>query len=207
MTYYLDKRPIHLIHLRPTAEHRRAARKLGIRISGDKKVGVWYGVKLPADVIAYMGNVDAAVNANHTAIRLWFDTKYGRIVRPNQFDTYVTPPSEEDKMFLSSWGSFRDSWKKLFSDYSESGTLYQWLGSNSLAAYQEVEKYDIQNKEWSKKLVERGGVVVAPAIPSPKDVDKTYAQSGIPWTPILIIGGLGVAAVYLGPLLSQYTKK
>lgn len=147
------------------------------------QIGVdYYGIVLPPEVEAYIRRIWAQVDALESALWAFFGKKYGLIKPPGgpgQPPTYKdTNWAEDDLKLAQSFDSWANGFKTFGRYYIEgdcggktgvsrsacmtSHAAWQWIASNSLAAYKECEAYEKQSTDW-KNLLNKKGVEVTSA--------------------------------------------
>lgn len=153
----------------------------------------------PADAQALAASVWNDQQNLHGDIRIWMRKKH-KIELPTLGNDLIlatweplgipyepTSPLGRDIAFAQAWMRFVAEFKKYKADIDAAWTI-------TYGQYEKVEKYRIETKAWRTKAKAQGVYITpAPETPSETDVEKA-AGKGVPWTGILVVGGIAAAA-------------
>lgn len=105
----------------------------------------------------------------------------------------------DDKAFNAAWLKWRLGWETFYSEIKDT-----WYYVRSADKYREIEQWDLELQGWRKKFEARKVNVLMPSPSKPGWFGPTNPDvkpdGGIPWTGILIVGGLVAGASILRSL-------
>ncbi len=151
-------------------------------------------------VRVYAARVDVQVDSLNTDWKAFIVKKWG----PDGMAATITADKLDafraDKTFNAAWVKWRLGWETFYSDIKDS-----WYYLRSADKYREVEQYDLELQAWRKKFEERKVKVSMPSpskpgLLGPTNPDVPKPDGEIPWTGILIVGGLVAGASILKSL-------
>jgi hypothetical protein len=150
-------------------------------------------------VRVYASRVDMQVSSLDHDWKAYIVKKWG----PDGLAATVTADKlaayHDDKNFSHGWTTWRLGWEQFFSDIKDT-----WFYVRSADKYREVEQWDLELQAWRLKFEKRKVAVTMPSPskpgpfgPSNPDVPD---KGGIPWTGLMVVGGLIAGASILGSL-------
>jgi hypothetical protein len=161
------------------------------------------------ETLAYVDRVDRLADKLHTAFIAWIREKFG-----DGAETEV-PPTEDERQFIVDWQPWYSRWKVFVESIQP-----QWnpFGPLPLEVWEKTQQWELELKGFRSRFaaLTQGTKVKAPDDPGNLepaggvDPDKAGAgasKTGIPWTPILVIGGVlaaGYALSSVGHLTGRY---
>lgn len=163
-----------------------------------------------SEVVSKLARVDAKIESLRASVDLWARARSGGKAVDLKLPTgdSVLIPSFSDKADEEFYLAFRQwvvEWKTFKQSTEDRWIVNPSLGMDWPVLYHDAEKYELQADEWAAKLRARGGSSAMPKTVTDKDLDETKPSvfSGlnkIPWTPIVLIAGAGVAVYALSRL-------
>lgn len=152
-----------------------------------------------SQVEVYASRVDTQVTSLNKDWNSYLFKKWGSDGLAATVTKEKVAEQQSDKTFGDAWRLWRMNWEQFYNDIQE--WYYHPISYiRSADKYREVEQYDLELQAWRKKFEARKVNVSMPSPskpgilgPSNPDVKDS---GGIPWTGILVVGGLiGVASI------------
>ncbi|MGH9883891.1 MAG: hypothetical protein ACREBE_00060 [bacterium] len=151
------------------------------RNAGSPRNASFWAIKTPGVILDEINTTDTAVRA------------LGRDIS----DTFRDPMSVQQRAFVEQWTEFTKEWKE-FVDSHEHWYDRMWRGS-----YDKAIEFRERVLGWRRRFEDLGGKPTAPLPIMPPDDGKPGPTSG-PWKWILLVAGIGAAALLLrGPRPAQ----
>ncbi len=168
----------------------------------------YYGIILPSEVEAFMTRLLVEVATFENDLASHFAGKYG--------ETPAAKWESEDLQFFNNFRLWASQYREFANNYINGAcrpdmppvvkqacyakhSAWQWVASNSLAAYKQTEAYEGQLSEWRKMAKERNVSVASPSPVSavtklPDGVGSDIA-SIVKWVAIGAVGYMGLKVV------------
>jgi hypothetical protein len=151
------------------------------RNAGNERNASFWAIKTPGVILDEINTTDTAVRA------------LGRDIS----DTLHEPLSVQQRAFVAQWADFVREWTA-FVDGHEHWYQRMWRGS-----YDKAIEFRERVLGWRKRFEEIGGTPTAPPPVMPPD-DGTSGPGSGPWKSILLVAGIGAAALILPEVLRTF---
>jgi len=141
----------------------------------------WWAIKTPGVILEEINTTDTAVNA------------LGRDIA----DTFHEPLAAQQRAFVDQWKAFAAEWKEFVDSHTH------WYDRMWRGSYDKAIEFREGVLKWRKRFEELGGKPTAPPPIMPPDDGKPHPESG-PWKSILLVAGIGAAALILPEVLRTF---
>jgi hypothetical protein len=141
----------------------------------------WGAFKTPGVILDEISTTDTAVNGLSRDIA----------------DTFQEPLSAQQRAFVDQWQAFTTEWREFVARHTH------WYDRMWRGAYDKAIEFREGVLKWRQRFEEMGGKPTAPPPILPADDGKPHPESG-PWRSILLVAGLGAAALILPEVIRTF---
>lgn len=167
--------------------------------------GKW--TSFPEDVRKYMQTIYTDVRNMHADMVNWMKAKWGVDLPPissgakivlGDYVGSATKKAEfkEDLSFAENWLNYAND-VRAYKEYVDDSSLL--LPGATYQAWEQIEKYEDDNRQWDSFMKARGVHRTAPLTPTEDETDAK--RSSFPWG-WLAVGAAGVAVWYFWPTIA-----
>jgi len=151
------------------------------RNAGGHRNASWWAVKTPGVILDEIHTTDTAIRGLERDI----------------LDTFREPLAGPQRAFVDQWKTFAAEWKDFV------GSHEHWYDRMWRGAYDKAIEFRERVVGWLKRFEELGGKPTSPPPVIPDDDGKPKSDSG-PWKSILLVAGIGAAALILPEVVRTF---